>query len=92
MVATIWMGVPPEVHAASLLGPGPTSLLTAAHSWQALSAEYAATAEELTAELAAVQAGAWQGPSAESYVGAHLEPTTCRAGTTSARTLASRSR
>ncbi|ARG73472.1 hypothetical protein B1T51_01735 [Mycobacterium kansasii] len=69
----MWLASPPEVHSALLCaGPGPVSLVAAAAGGASMSVEYAAVAHELCVVVAGMQAGAWQGPSAEFCVGAYV--------------------
>ena len=95
MIGPIWLAMPPEVHSALLSsGPGAGPLVASAAAWSLLAAEYTAAAEELSAELATVQAGAWQGPSAERYLVAHtpyLAWLTENAGKSAAAAAAQRS-
>lgn len=73
VTAPVWMASPPEVHSAALSsGPGPGPLLSAAGAWSSLSLEYTAIAEALRELLGTTRAAAWQGPSAERYLAAHL--------------------
>lgn len=72
MTAAVWMALPPEVHSALLSqGPGPGPVLAAAAAWHAMSAEYAAAAEEVSTLMAATRAGVWEGCSAEAWTAAH---------------------
>jgi PPE-repeat protein len=73
MTAPVWMALAPEIHSAQLSsGPGPGGLLAAAAGWSSLSTAYTSAADELTEILGAAQAGAWQGPTADQYVAAHV--------------------
>ncbi|OBB92022.1 PPE family protein [Mycobacterium sp. 852002-40037_SCH5390672] len=68
-----WVFFPPEVNSARMYtGPGLASLLAAAGSWDALSAELASTAESYESVLAGLDLQ-WRGAAAESmaYAAAH---------------------
>lgn len=68
----VWLATPPEIHSALLSsGPGHGPLLATAAAWQDLSTQYGAAADEMAALLAEVAAHAWEGTSAQRYIGAH---------------------
>src|SRR5689334_22475418 len=61
-----WALFPPEINSARMYtGPGLASLLAAAGSWDALSAELASTAESYESVLAGLDLQ-WRGPASES--------------------------
>jgi PPE-repeat protein len=61
-----WAFLPPEINSARMYsGPGLASLLTAAGSWDAVSAELASTAESYESVLAGLDLQ-WRGPAAEA--------------------------
>ncbi|KLO33716.1 PPE family protein [Mycobacterium haemophilum] len=69
----LWSSLPPEVPSTLLsTGPGPGPLLASAQALRALSITQASTAEELAQTMGDVSSGAWQGPSADDCVAAHL--------------------
>ncbi|CAM4431285.1 putative PPE family protein PPE37 [Mycobacterium basiliense] len=72
MTSPTWFALPPEIHSTLLsTGAGSSPLLAAAGAWQVLGARYSEIAAELAGLLGAVQASAWQGPTAERFVAAH---------------------
>ncbi|MGB8407324.1 MAG: PPE family protein, partial [Mycobacterium sp.] len=67
-----WYALPPEVNSVLLsAGPGAGSLLAAGEAWRFMAVQYSCAATELADILSVVQAGAWEGPSAEQYCAAH---------------------
>lgn len=72
MTTGLWFAAAPEVHSALLsTGPGPGPVLAAAAAWNELSAHYREAAIELQHLLTTVQAGFWEGPSADQYIASH---------------------
>ena len=63
--------LPPEVNSARMYtGPGPSSFLTAAGSWDALAAELATTAAGYGAVLTALATWQWSGPASQAMTAA----------------------
>jgi PPE-repeat protein len=72
MMYPLWFAHPPEVHSSLLsAGAGPGPLLAAAGAWQSLATGYTQVAAELSALVDAVEAAAWQGPTAALFAAAH---------------------
>ncbi len=64
-------GLPPEINSARMYaGPGATSLVTAAGTWQALAAELGTAASSYRAVVAELTGGPWLGPSSGAMAAA----------------------
>ncbi|VBA53429.1 putative PPE family protein PPE32 [Mycobacterium attenuatum] len=78
-------GLPPEVNSARMYaGPGATSLMTAAGTWQALAAELTTAASSYQAVVAELTGGLWLGPSSAAMAAA-VAPHVLWMNTTAAR-------
>ncbi len=74
MTAPVWMAVPPKsTRPCSAADLAPARCYgRPLRAWSSLSTEYTTAASELTALMGTVQAGAWEGASADRYTAAHV--------------------